>query len=95
MRGPASQFKRDIVKCKLPTRESCQSPSKANTPGATKLFSEVESFKAFAEMNSQLIDRQRHVRFYTTLLLKDLLSDAPLDQVAEFYQLTLGEIQAF
>ena len=35
------------------------------------------------------------MRFYTTLLLKDLLSDAPIDKVAEFYELTIGEIQAF
>ena len=43
-------------------------------------------------MNSSLIARQRHVRFYTTLILKDLLNDAPIDKVAEFYQLSIGEI---
>ena len=35
------------------------------------------------------------MRFYTTLLLKDLLSDAPVDKICQFYSLTLGEIQAF
>ena len=46
-------------------------------------------------MNRSLIERQRHIRFYTTLLLKDLLSDAPVESVAQFYDLTVGEIQAF
>ena len=89
--GASTKFKRDVVMMKLPSRKS-QSPKKATQPGATKLYSEVESFKAFAEMNSSLIARQRHVRFYTTLILKDLLNDTPVDKVAEFYQLSAGEI---
>ena len=80
----ATKFRREVVKVKLPSRKS-SSPAKAGTPGATKLYSEVDSFKAFAEMNQTMIERQRHIRFYTTLLLKDLLSDRPIEQVAEFY----------
>lgn len=80
----ATKFRREVVKVKLPSRKST-SPAKAVTPGATKLYSEVDSFKAFAEMNQTMIERQRHIRFYTTLLLKDLLSDRPIEQVAEFY----------
>ena len=30
-------------------------------------------FKAFAEQNANLISKLRHIRFYTTLLLKDML----------------------
>ena len=90
-----SQFKRDVVKMKVPTRKSVSPNKLAQPPGSTQLHSEVDSFRAFAEMNEALIQRQRHVRFYTTLLLKDLLSDAPIDKVAEFYSLTFGEIQAF
>jgi DNA polymerase theta len=32
------------------------------------------------------------MRFYTTLLLKDLLNDLPLESVSNFYDLSVGEI---
>ena len=70
-------------------------PSTGNTPRKHKLVSQVEKFKAFADLNEDLIRRSRHVRFYTTLLLKDLLNDAPLEAVSNYYGLSLGEIQSF
>ena len=72
-----------------PTREAHQNAASKNSG---KLISEIESFKAFADNNKELIKKQRHIRFYTTLLLKDLLDDTPVEKVAEFYNLTLGEI---
>ena len=58
-------------------------------------FLSDESIKAFQELNRDLIVKQRHIRFFTTLLLKDLLQDIPIDRVSQFYGLTVGEIQAF
>ena len=55
----------------------------------------MPQFKAFNELNKDLIVRQRHVRFYTTLILKDLLNDSPVDLVCKFYGLSMGEIQSF
>jgi len=43
-------------------------------------------------LNNGLIQKQRHVRFYSCLLLKDLLSDYPVDKIAEFYSMSHGEI---
>lgn len=49
----AGTFQRTVVKFKIPSRRN-ESPSKTAeniSPGATKLYSEVDGFKAFAEMN--------------------------------------------
>ena len=59
------------------------------------LSNDEKSIQAFQELNHDLIVKQRHVRFFTTLLLKDLLQDQPIERVAQFYGLTVGEIQAF
>ncbi|CDW80348.1 dna polymerase theta-like [Stylonychia lemnae] len=59
------------------------------------LASSITDFKAFAEVNKELITKMRHVRFYTTLLLKDLLSDEKQEDVQQFYKITQGELQAF
>lgn len=39
------------------------------------MISSIQDFKAFTDNNIYLIIKLRHIRFYTTLLLKDLLSD--------------------
>lgn len=70
-------------------------PSTGKTPLRHKLISQMTKFQAFADLNAELIKRQRHIRFYTTFLLKDLLSDPPLDKVCEYYSMSLGDIQAF
>ena len=59
------------------------------------MASEVQDFKAFADVNKELIIKMRHSRFYCTLLLKDLLNDFKLDELMRFYGLTGGDIQAF
>ena len=59
------------------------------------LSNDEKSIQAFQELNHDLIVKQRHVRFFTTLLLKDLLQDQPIEKVSQFYGLTVGEIQAF
>ena len=47
-------------------------------------------------MNASLITKQRHIRFYTTILLRDILSDMhPLEDIAKYYNLSLGEISTF
>jgi hypothetical protein len=80
--GPQSLgFKRDVVL--MASQES-------------NLASTISDFKAFAEVNRDLIVRMRHARFYCTLLLKDmLLSGQSYDQIQQFYGLTSGDIQAF
>jgi hypothetical protein len=39
------------------------------------IASSVNDFKAFADNNKQLIEKLKHIRFYTTMLLKDMLTD--------------------
>jgi hypothetical protein len=59
----------------------------------------ITDFKAFAEVNRDLIARMRHQRFYCTLVLKDLLSldekAKSMDRVLEYYGVTSGDIQGF
>eukprot|EP00347_Sterkiella_histriomuscorum_P009671 403340318 len=59
------------------------------------LVSGITDFKAFAEVNKELIIRMRHARFYSTILLKDLLNDYKNEEVMSFYRITSGDIQAF
>jgi DNA polymerase theta len=78
------------------TQESLQFNRDVILPSDSQSAEQQEqALKAFQEMNKELIIRQRHIRFYTTLILKDLLHDHPLDQIANFYGLTVGELQAF
>jgi hypothetical protein len=66
---------------------------------SSQLASSITDFKAFAEVNKELIIRMRHSRFYSTLLLKDLLSidqkSLSYEKLQDFYGLTLGDIQSF
>ena len=48
--------------------------------------------KGFAENNENLITRLRYIRFYTTLLLKDMLMDFPLEKISEFYGVPVGTL---
>jgi len=42
-----------------------------------------------------MIVKLRHVRFYTTLLLKDMLMDQPLEVISEFYGIGINELRGF
>jgi len=46
-------------------------------------------------MNKNLIIKLRHVRFYTTMLLKDMLMDAPLDKLSDFYGIPILDLKQF
>lgn len=46
-------------------------------------------------MNKQLIQKHRHIRFYCTLLMKDMLLDAPLETLSHFYGLSQMELKGF
>ena len=59
------------------------------------LLSSVAEFKAFEQINQSLIVKLRHVRFFTTLLLKDMLMDQPLESISEFYGIGLNELRGF
>ena len=58
---------------------NCKSKSKSSFELAVEINEEV---KAFEEMNKKEIIRLRYVRFYCTLILKDMLMDQPLDAIA-------------
>lgn len=56
------------------------------------LMSSISDFKAFADVNKELIVKMRHQRFYSTLLLKDMLNDYSKDEIQEFYKISNGDI---
>lgn len=58
-------------------------------------MSSISDFKAFAEVNKELIIKMRHIRFYSTLLLKDMLNDFKMEEIANFYGLSCGDLQSF
>ena len=49
----------------------------------------------FVEQNEREIEDLRYVRFYSCLILKDLLMDNPVEDVSEFYNIPIGLIQGF
>ena len=55
----------------------------------------VQDDDDFERQNKRQISRLRHARFYSTMVLRDMLMDAPLEQMSNFYGMTLGELQAF
>jgi hypothetical protein len=59
----------------------------------------ITDFKAFAEVNIDLIAMMRHQRSYCTLRVKDLLSldekAKSMDRVLEYYRVTAGDIQGY
>ncbi len=79
----SSGFKRDIVF------------TNSKDENNTGLMSSIQDFKAFADVNKELIIKMRHQRFYSTLLLKDLLNDYSKDEIQEFYKINGGDIQSF
>ena len=52
-------------------------------------------FKAFAEQNSNIISKLRHIRLYTTFLLKDMLQEISLDAISNFNRISISELKAF
>ena len=88
--GGSSEFKRDV--------HFTKNNNLGEDPGGI-VVSGITDFKAFAEVNRDLIARMRHQRFYCTLVLKDLLSldekAKSMDRVLEYYGVTAGDIQGF
>ncbi|CAI2366992.1 unnamed protein product [Moneuplotes crassus] len=54
---------------------------------------ETEKNYEFSVINKQLIQNLKHVRFYLTLILKDLISNNSVEEVARKYGVSTGAIQ--
>ena len=59
----------------------------------SKEIKEKEKNYEFSEVNKRLIQDLKHVRFYLTLILKDLIKENNVDKIAKKYGVTKGAIQ--
>jgi DNA polymerase theta len=61
----------------------------------TNVEIDSQEYRAFADLNKSQIEKLRYIRFYTTMILKDMLMDQPLEAIATYYGVNLGALQSF